>query len=77
MEVVFGVLLAVVLSLQLGVILGWRWGRRHGQRLEVRSMIDLMEAIKIDSYEQRVFRDRFVRALEWSLSHRTKEEGGE
>ena len=77
MAVVFGVLFAVLLSLQLGVILGWRWGRRHGQRLEVRSMIDLMEAIKIDCYEQRVFRDRFVKALEWSLSHRTKEEGGE
>lgn len=75
MAVVFGVLFAVLLSLQLGVILGWRWGKQHGQRLEVRTMIDLLGALKIDGYEQTVFRDRFVKALEWSLSNRTKDEG--
>lgn len=56
-----------LLLLQLGVLLGWRWGKRYGQRVEVRYMIDLLGALKIDSYEQSVFRDRFVRALEWTL----------
>jgi hypothetical protein len=73
----FGLVALVLLAVNAGLLYGYRKGKRHGQRLEVRAMIELMEAIKIDCYEQRIFRDRFVKALKWSLSKRTDDEGGD
>lgn len=72
-----GVLVFVVaylMVLQIGVMLGWRWGKERGQRLEVQTMIELLDALKIDSYEQVVFRDRFKGALQWALDGKRKKD---
>jgi len=63
-----------LIVLQLGLIFGWRWGKDHGQRLEVRTMIELLDALKIDSYEHVVFRDRFKGALQWALDGKRKKD---
>ena len=66
--------LSYLAVLQLGVMLGWRWGKEHGQRLEVKTMIELLDALKIDSWEHTVFRDRFKGALQWALDGKRKKD---
>lgn len=61
-------------TILMAVIIGHKIGKREGQRLEVRTMIELLDAIKIDSCDQRVFRDRFKSALQWVLDGKKKRE---
>lgn len=68
------IVVSYLFVLQLGVMLGWKWGKEHGQRLEVKTMIELLDALKIDSWEQTVFRDRFKGALQWALDGKRKKD---
>lgn len=61
---------AIILMMRLF----YKMGKREGARREVRSMIELMESIKIDNWEQTVFRDRLVSALRWVLDGKRKKE---
>jgi hypothetical protein len=70
----FAASLGVLCVFQIGLILGWRWGKRRGQRIEVMCMIELMEALKLDNYDQQVFRDRITKALSWVLLQKDREE---
>ena len=45
----------------------YRIGYRTGSRTEVTTMIELMDELKIDCWEQRIFKDRLKKALQWSL----------
>ncbi len=72
--VVLAIVCTYLMTLQIGVMLGWRWGKERGQRLEVMTMIELLDALKIENYEQIVFRDRFKGALQWSLDGKRKKD---
>jgi hypothetical protein len=73
---VFIVTLVHLGTMTLIFAVGHRIGKREGQKLEVRTMIELLDAIKIDSCDQRVFRDRFKAALQWVLDGKRKSERG-
>lgn len=50
----------------------YRAGRRSTREHEVRTMIELMDLLKVDCYEQVVFRDRLKSALQWTLDGKTR-----
>lgn len=52
----------------------YRMGKRYGQRLEVTTMIEILDALKIDCWEHRIFRDRFKGALQWALDGKRKKD---
>lgn len=62
----------VLFALIGGSIFGFKMGKRYGQRLEVRTMIEILDALKVDNWEHTVFRDRFKSALEWALDGKRK-----
>lgn len=61
---------AVVLILLLRF--AYRTGYKAGQQHATKDMIDLLGAVKIDNWEQSVFRDRFKEALRWVLDGKRK-----
>ena len=71
---VFIVTLVHLGTMALIFTVGHRIGKREGQKLEVRTMIELLDAIKIDSCDQRIFRDRFKAALQWTIDGKKKRE---
>lgn len=53
---------------------GYLLGFRAGKRFETKTMIELLDSLKIDNWEQTVFRDRFKRALQWVLDGKRKKD---
>lgn len=69
----FALALAIHCGLFMIVLsLGYRIGLRAGQKNATKEMIDLLGSIKIDNWEQSVFRDRFKQALQWVLDGKRK-----
>ncbi len=54
--------------------IAFKLGGRAGARREVQDMIELLDALKIDNWEQSVFRDRFKGALQWTLDRKRKKD---
>jgi hypothetical protein len=54
--------------------IAYKLGWRAGSRREVMDMIELLDALKIDNWEQSVFRDRFKGALQWTLDRKRKKD---
>jgi len=70
-----GFCICLVALLLLAIFhLGVKVGVKVGSRGEVKDMIELLDALKIDSWEQTVFRDRFKGALQWALDHKRKKD---
>ncbi len=56
----------------LALRFAYRTGNKAGREHATRDMIDLLGAVKIDNWEQSVFRDRFRGALQWTLDGKRK-----
>lgn len=69
-------LFAVIHLLIVGISVRffYKIGARAGARREVMDMIELLDALKMDNWEQSVFRDRLKGALQWTLDRKRKKD---
>ena len=58
----------IILTLRFAYRTGYKTGEKHATK----DMIDLLGSIKMDNWEQSVFRDRFKQALQWVLDGKRK-----
>jgi hypothetical protein len=66
-----GAIIHAIFTLIL-VRFAYRTGFKSGAKHATKDMIDLLGAVKIDNWEQSVFRDRFRQALQWALDGKRK-----
>lgn len=61
-----------VLILVTSMIGAYRVGFRSGKKFETKTMIELLDSLKVDCWEHTVFKDRFKAALQWTLDGKRK-----